>query len=70
MIFQIIPTAAHTDSMPGPFADAESATRHASTENPTPAAEKGKTEHEREATAREKELWEKAKEDRVPHGAF
>ena len=53
-----------------PFIDIKSATRHVSIENSTLAVEKGKMGHEREAMAREKELWKKAKEDRIPHGAF
>lgn len=53
-----------------PLMDIESATRHASMENSTLTLEKGNTENEREAMTRERKLWEKAKEDRVPHGAF
>ena len=53
-----------------PLIDVDSATRHASTENSTLIIEREKTEREREAMAREKELWEKAKENRIPLGAF
>lgn len=60
---------AHVDVLE-PFLDIESAARRASTENSTLMVEKGKMESEREAMAHEKELWEKAKEVRVPHGAF
>ena len=69
VLFQIILMIAHIDVLE-PFLDIESATRHASTENTTLAVEKGKMEHEREVMVHERELWEKAKEDRVPHGAF
>ena len=53
-----------------PSIDVKSATRHTSMENSALTVEKGKMEHEREAMTREKELWEKVKKDRVPHGAF
>ena len=59
----------YTDALE-PFIDIESAKRHALMENSTLAVEKKKVEHEREVMAREKELWEKAREARVPHGAF
>jgi len=50
--------------------DNESASRRASMANSTLAVEKEKVEHERDAMRRERELWEKAREDRVPQGAF
>jgi len=53
-----------------PLIDIESATRRVSMANSTLTVERGKTEHEREAMVHEKELWEQAKEARVPHGAF
>jgi len=52
------------------FIDIESATQRVSMENSTLAVEKEKTEHERDVMGRERELWEKARENRVPQGAF
>jgi len=69
VLLQIILIIRHTDIM-APFINIESAARRASSEASTLAVEKEKTEHEREAMAREEELWEKAKEKRVPQGAF
>ena len=48
----------------------EYAERHAKDENATLVKEKEKMERERGMMARERELWEKAKEARVPRGAF
>ena len=50
--------------------DIESVKRHASIENATLAFEKEKTERERKVMAHERELWEKAREARVPQDAF
>jgi hypothetical protein len=59
----------HVDVL-GPFIDIQSATRRVSMENSTLTVERGNTEHEREVMKHDRELWEKAKEARVPHGAF
>lgn len=48
----------------------ESARQHARNEGATLAFEKEKTEHERKVMARERELWEKARDARLPQGAF
>ena len=69
VLFQLILMISRIDLLQ-PFIDIESTTRHASMVNSTLTVEKGNAEHEREVMARERELWEKAKEDRVPHGAF
>jgi len=53
-----------------PFVDVESAKRHALKENSTLVVEKGKMESEIKEMAHERELWEKAREARVLHGAF
>ena len=50
--------------------DLESARQHARNEGATLAFEKEKTEHERKMMARERELWEKARDARLPQGAF
>ena len=50
--------------------DVESAKQRASIQNATLLFEREKTEREREVVAREKELWEKAREAHVPRGAF
>lgn len=50
--------------------DIESAKQHASIENATLAFEKEKTERERKLMTHERELWEKARDARVPRDAF
>ena len=50
--------------------DVESAKQRASVENATLVFEKQKTERKREVMARERKLWEEAREARVPRGAF
>lgn len=50
--------------------DVESAKRHALNEDAILAFEKEKTEREREIVVRERALWEKAKEARIPQNAF
>jgi hypothetical protein len=51
-------------------ADPEAAARHASREKAALMVEKEKSQRERENMRRDRELWEKAKEARVPQGAF
>ena len=50
--------------------DINSMERETSSENALLAVEKDKSRHEREAMAQERELWEKARDARVPPGAF
>ena len=50
--------------------DLKSAKQRASVENATLVFEKEKTERKREVMARERKLWEEAREARVPRGAF
>jgi len=69
ILFQTALVITRTDVF-RPFMDIESAMRRASTENSTLVLEKGKSEHEREMMAHERELWERAKENRVPQGAW
>jgi len=69
VLLQTVLMFAHVDALK-PFLDIESAKRHVSIENSTLAVEKEKMEHETEVMTREKELWEQAREARVPHGAF
>ena len=67
MLPQVIPMISRIDLLQ-PSIDIESTTRHASMANSTLMV-KGKAEHEMEVMARERELWEKAKEDRVLHAS-
>ena len=69
VLFLTVLMISQTDPL-APLIDVDSATRHASMENSTLIIEREKTEREREAMAREKELWEKARENRIPLGAF
>ena len=54
----------------GGIIDTKSAEKHASAENATLAVEKEMAERERVMMAHERALWEKAREARVPQGAF
>ena len=51
-------------------ADPEAAARHASREKAALMVEKEKSQRERENMRRDRELWEEAKEARIPQGAF
>ena len=69
ILVQIVLIICHCDIL-APFVDVESAARHVSRENSTLAVERDKMDHERELMGRERKLWERAREARVPHGAF
>jgi len=69
ILVQILLIIRHCDIL-APFIDIESAARHASRENSTLIVERDKMKHERELMRHERVLWEKARETRVPHGAF
>ena len=69
MLIEAVTILCRSDVL-APLIDIESAARLAFRANATLAVEKGKMEHERELMRYERELWEKAREDRVPQGAF
>ena len=69
ILFQTVLTICRSDAL-AMLIDLESAAHRASKERLALMVERGKSEQEREKMKHDRELWEKAREDRVPHNAF